>query len=696
MARTDTHDKEIERYRTLLETPTEFKEGFGWTTVAGIFFCGLVMMPGGIYLSLMTGHSLSQAASWVTVILFGEVARRSLRQLSKQNLVILLHAASIIMAGHVLFPGGPLGWQVYRAYLVGSDAARDAGMLGAFPSWFAPAYDSPAITERDFLHPDWRLPLAIAFFVMIIGFVQRYTLGYFFFRLTSDVEKLPFPLAPIRAQGAMALAEADETIKADDTMERGLGQPGEKKKSKRWRIFSLGASIGIGFGMIQVGIPAITGLFLSKPFFLIPLPFVDTTVLTESILPATPTGLTIDIGVIFLGFVLPFWSVIGTFIAICLTAMLNPILHHVGILHTWQPGMDTVNTTFSNEIDFWLSFTIGAGLGIATVCVYATIRDMRAKMRDIKAKRARNEEAENLWATPEKSRGDYPLWIALAIYVFSAILMVSLCWILLPRTANVAFFLIFFAFFYSPFISYVNARLLGVSGQHVEIPHIKEAVYLLSGAKGIEIWLAPVPMYNFGEQAQSFRVNELTGVSFWSLVKTDLVALPILFVLSLTFWGFIWHSDPIPSEMFPNAQVQWELFAKRQVLLYSSTFVAPGDDPEDKSIMDSEFMKAIHPAVIGTGYFGTVILYGILSFFQLPIMLIYGMIRGFGQLPHLMILEVIGALLSRFYLQKKFGSQEFLRMAPTLLAGYFTGVGLIGMATIAMRLIKSAVSGAPF
>ena len=76
---TDTHDKEIEQYRSLLETPSEFKEGFGWTTVAGIIFCGLIMMPGGIFLGLMTGHNLGMAASWVTVILFMEIARRALQ-----------------------------------------------------------------------------------------------------------------------------------------------------------------------------------------------------------------------------------------------------------------------------------------------------------------------------------------------------------------------------------------------------------------------------------------------------------------------------------------------------------------------------------------------------------------------------------------------------------------------------------------
>ena len=74
-----TNDTELERYRTLLEPQTEFKSGFGWTTVVGILFCGLIMLPGGIYLGLMTGNNIGAAAQWVTVILFMEIARRSLQ-----------------------------------------------------------------------------------------------------------------------------------------------------------------------------------------------------------------------------------------------------------------------------------------------------------------------------------------------------------------------------------------------------------------------------------------------------------------------------------------------------------------------------------------------------------------------------------------------------------------------------------------
>ncbi len=692
---TETHDKELEQYRTLLETPDEFKDGFGWNTIAGIFFCGLIMMPGGIYLGLMTGHGLGMAASWVTVILFMEISRRALKPLSKQNLVILLHAAHIMMAGNVLFPGGPMGHLVYRSYLVGSEAARDAGMIGAFPAWFAPPHDSAAILERNFFHPDWLIPIGLAVFTTLISLVKRYTLGYFFFRLTSDVERLPFPLAPIRAQGAMALAEADVGTQAAEG-DFSLIRQKKRPTSLRWRLFSLGAYLGIGFGFLQVGIPALTGLFLDKPFFLIPQPFIDTTTVTERLLPATPTGITFDLGAVLLGFVIPFWAVMGTFIAISITLILNPVLFHSGVLHTWQSGMDTINTSFSNSIDFWLSFNIGTGVGIAAVCIYATARDLRGKMKEIRDKREEPEDRENVWAPPREGRGDYPLWLALILYIIAGSALVVVSAILLPKSWGILFFLVFFTFFYNPFISYVNARLLGISGQHVEIPHIKEAAFLLAGAKGIEIWLAPIPIDNFGEQAQSFRVNELTGVSFWSLIKTDLVAIPTLFVLSLLFWGFIWKADAVPSDLFPAAQIRWELKTKHDVLLFTSTFVAPGEDPDEKSIMDSEFMQAIHPVTIGAAFTSTIVLYAVLMSFGLPIMLIYGMIRGFGDLPHYMVLEVIGALLGKFYFQRKYGAQNFLRAAPILLAGYFTGVGLIGMATIAVKLIKAAVSAAPF
>jgi hypothetical protein len=61
-----------------------------------------------------------------------------------------------------------------------------------------------------------------------------------------------------------------------------------------------------------------------------------------------------------------------------------------------------------------------------------------------------------------------------------------------------------------------------------------------------------------------------------------------------------------------------------------------------------------------------------------------------------MMLELAGALLVRFWLNRRFGRERVAQALPVVFAGYLTGVGLIGMATIALRLIKGAVSAAPF
>lgn len=685
-------DAEVEEFRTLLPTPSEFESGFGWVTIAGLLFCGLIMIPGSIFLGLMTGGNMGEAASWVTVILFMEISRRAMKPLKKQQLVILLHAAQIMMMGSMLFPGGPLAQLVYRAYLVGSDAVRDAGLLGLFPHWFAPSPDSEAILSRDLFHTDWMIPILLMLFTMLVGLVQRYTLGYFFFRLTSDIEGLPFPLAPVNAQGAMALAESEEIaenredlLKQDEQERKGEGG---QEKGKRWRIFSLGAYIGIAFGFVQIGIPAITSIFLAKPIFILPQPFWDTTTMTEGILPATPTGIALDAGLFITGFVLPFWAVMGTAFAVAMTTFANPFLHEAGILTKWEPGMDTVNTFFANKVDFWISFEIGEAIGIAIVSLLATYLGLRKQKKNQQQEHKRKQLSDP-WSPPVKGRGDYPLWGAAAVYGLVSAAQVAVAIYLIPFSYTIALFIIIFSFLYNPLISYINARLLGIAGQKVEIPYTKEMAFMFSGVQGIEIWLAPIPIEDYGHQTQAFRISELTGVNFWSLVKTDVVAFPILFVISLLFWSFIWSSDPVPGPLFPNAQVRWDLASKQQVLVMSSTV-------GETDWQNTELGKAIKPSVMGLGTFLIVGAYAILSFLGMPVMFVYGIVRGSGEFPHMLIAEILGALVAKYYFKRKFGSQNFLRIAPTVLAGYFTGVGLIGMATIAMKLIQNAVSGSLF
>ena len=62
--------EELAEYRGLMDTPSEFHDGFGWKTVVGALFTGFVMMPGSIYLGLVVGQSMGPAAEWTTIILF--------------------------------------------------------------------------------------------------------------------------------------------------------------------------------------------------------------------------------------------------------------------------------------------------------------------------------------------------------------------------------------------------------------------------------------------------------------------------------------------------------------------------------------------------------------------------------------------------------------------------------------------------
>ena len=655
-------DKELEMYRSILETPTEFKNGFTWVAVAGALFCGLLMMPGAIYLSLMTGGGIP--AAWVTLIIFSEVSRRAMRTLSQQELVILLSVAGALSVG------GPFAQLVWRQYLVRSDAVRDIGLLGKFPSWFAPQPGSNAILQRNLFDPAWLVPILMILFMTIVGRIKSYTLGYFFFRVTSDVERLPFPFAAIDAQGAMALAES-----------------GERKTTWKWRVFSLGAVLGLAFGVLQVGVPLVTGALLAKPIQVIPIPWYDTTTLTQSILPATPTGLVIDLGLIIAGMVIPFWALVGSLTALLLTLVMNPILYKMHILTRWQPGMDTISTTFANSIDFWLSFGLGVTAAIAVISVYQTVRDVVKKARELRERRAttKNEKRENVWAAPP-GRGDFSPWIALSLYMICSIIVIGVCHWLVPKFP--VLFLVFFTFLYTPLISYINARLIGIVGQNVEIPFIREAAFILSGYKGVEIWLAPIPVENYGSSAQWFRSHELTGTNFWSYVKAECLTMPLAFILSLVFWAFIWHSGAIPSDMFPAAQKLWELNAKNTVLLYSATLDTGGAKPL--------FFQALHPHVIAGGFSFTLIGFMLLSAFSLPVMAVYGFVQGVGAMPHAFVFIIIGAVIGKFYFHKKFGQKKFLEMAPVLAAGYATGVGLIALIGVAINLIVSAVSSSRF
>ena len=645
-------DKELQEYRDLLKTPDHFEEGFDWKTFVGAIFIGFLMMPGSMYLQLVIGTGIGPAARWVTIILFAELAKRSYSQLKQQEIFLLYYMAGAALAT-------PFQGLLLNQYLVQSDAARMLGLTEFIPTWVAPTSDSASLVERTFFHRDWLIPILLLVGTQIIQRIDQFGLGYVFYRITSDVEKLPFPMAPVAALGTMALAESTE----------------EKDKSWKWRIFSIGSVIGLVFGGIYVLLPTVSGLFLMEPIRLIPIPWVELTGHTEGMLPAVATGIQFDLGLVFLGMVLPFWAVMGGLVGLIITVIANPILYHHGILNRWHPGMRTVDTIFANNFDFYLSFSIGLGLAIALIGIWHVIRSFgsggssqRGSLKDL--------------FRPPPGRGDFNFWIGVGIYVFSTISYVILCVWLVPNFP-VAFFLAY-GFIYTPVVSYITARMEGIAGQFVSLPLVREASFIAGakyfGYQGIEIWYAPIPIHNYGEATVKFREIELTGTSIRGIIKAEIVVFPVVMVASLLFSQFIWRLAPIPSSAYPYAQELWHLQALNTLLMQTSTLEG-----------NSLFYQALNWVYVLSGIGLGVVTYGVLTLFGLPIMLVYGMVRGLGQsTPHGLILEVVGALLGRYFFLKRYGAM-WRQYAPVLLAGFSCGMGLTGMFAMGITLILKSL-----
>ncbi|MBW7937872.1 MAG: hypothetical protein H3C63_03270, partial [Candidatus Omnitrophica bacterium] len=211
-----------------------YVDGFTGKTILGALFVAFIMMPGSIYLGLVAGQSLGPAAEWVTIILFAELSRRSFTQLKRQEIFILFYVASSLAAvalAHLALAGGPFAGTIWNQYLVQSPQTQS--IADRIPDWVVPPAGSPAIQRRNLADPGWwwsasrgiLSPVLLIVVGQIFGRMMWLGMGYLLFRLTSDVERLPFPLAPIAAEGATALAESTD---------RDEGFLARRKKNWRW------------------------------------------------------------------------------------------------------------------------------------------------------------------------------------------------------------------------------------------------------------------------------------------------------------------------------------------------------------------------------------------------------------------------------------------------------------------------------
>ena len=662
-------DKELEEFRSVMEVPSTFEEGFRWSSLLGAFFVAVLMVPGAIYMGLLAGAgSVGAASQWVTVILFIEVARRAHRHLNKSEIFVLFFMAGAAM-------GMPFSGLLWNQFFINSNAAAATGIADKLPSWFAPSPNDYDYGLRTFFHVRWLPVIGMVVFGSFFSQLSSMVLGYGLFRVASDFEKLPFPMAPIGAQGIMAMAEDIES-KADKDAE----------SSWRWRVFAIGGAMGLAFGAVYLLLPTLSGALTGTNIQLLPIPFSDFTPKTGAYLDAVATGISWDFGNLIAGMVMPFFGMLGSFIGLIVMMVANPILYKFGILHNWKFGDTTIDTLFKNNIDFYFSFQIGIAVAIAAIGLYKVFRSVQRARK----KARESEDGGDRWGAtkPPEGRGDIKTWVVITCYFVITAIYTAVSAALLyyyhdgwtAANSRVIGIVLLLGFVYTPFISYVTARLEGMVGQAVAIPFIKEASLILSGYQGIAVWFLPIPMANYGAMTVFYRQCELTGTKFTSIWKTQLILYPVILVSSIFFMNFIWGLDEVPSAAYPFAEMMWELQARNQCIMLTSTL---GEY--------SMFEQAFNWTYLGCGTGFGVVLFTGLSWLGAPIMLVYGLVRGLGQsMPHAIIPQFIGALVGRYYFQKKL-KLRWRQYIPVVAAGFACGMGLITTVGVGITFLSKAV-----
>ena len=140
-----------------------------------------------------------------------------------------------------------------------------------------------------------------------------------------------------------------------------------------------------------------------------------------------PFNLVLNLMAFMSGMIVPFWGVMGGLFGVAFTFAVNPVLQDAGILANWRPEMGFVDTMFVNQIDFYLSFTIGLTLAVtfsqfSVILVGALKNRITPNAKDLSNRKTAAQGLKENWrilVTNNKARGDFSIFIAIGIYLFS-------------------------------------------------------------------------------------------------------------------------------------------------------------------------------------------------------------------------------------------------------------------------------------
>ncbi|MGD8544927.1 MAG: OPT/YSL family transporter, partial [Candidatus Bathyarchaeota archaeon] len=598
----------------------------------------VVLLPAVIWLYFATGSLLAAGtAMYTTALVFGELARLS-KPLSKQEIFIIMFG-STTAANFVLAPG-----LIYRVFFQSSPITHQFGLAEVIPRWLVPSPNSPAILQRNLLHPDWILPIALTLVTLLLAKTSAIALGFLFRYLYIEVEKLPFPMAHVQAEICNTMAT---------------------KESKKIRLFTFSTLISMAYGSLLWAFPIITHAVLGRSIFVIPQPWIDVSGWIGSILPGSTFGIATTLTVFAMGLILPLKVILGMFIgSLSFYFAGNAILVHLGIFVDWFPGMGVQDAWTRSILNFWASPMIGLILASVLLPILRHPKNLLKTFGDLLKV-----------PTVARSQKSISLKLIVPVFLFSTLASVLIVWILVPGFRIWVWLLILLSVGWTFVFSMISARAIGVTGMGPVAPFsgslfVQESAYIATGYVGVDIWFAPLIVDSGGAIfCAAFKTAELTDTNPMDFVKAYFIAFFSALIMDFIYTWAFWRITPIPSALFPVPT--WPLQAAMQGLFITRSF------------------ELFQPTlIIGAAAVGGV-LFLLIEMLHLPISLIGIALGPTLPIPYT-VTYMIGAM-AAYILEKRKGKTWFNTYRTVIVAGIFTGIGFVVAVGTGIALISQSM-----
>ena len=636
----------------------EWKSGLTWRVVLATIYSAVVLLPTLIWAELMIGPPPVDL-TWAVVILFYWLALMYGAPLSKQELLVMFAAV-----GTAAYAGVGLDFPsaFYRVWFSNSPIVHAYGISELLPYWWVPKNELiRAQVIRTFLHPEWGPVILFSMIFWILSLVMGISLGFFYYYLYTEVEKLPWPMARVNVEILSVL---------------------ESREPERMRIFVLSALIGFVYSMIAYGTPILSQSLIGLRIEIIPIPWLDMSEAFQDVLPGAMVGLDTNPLNYLLGIVLPWYHLIVCMFATSLFVSLigNPMVvwYFPYLIPKWvefPKGMKLPDILYWSNLYIWIAVSIGAGFAVFVEQIIARRKSLYMTFKSLYKP-----------SSALKLAGGLSFKSILGIYLVG-----TLVWFLLLELILIPGFpmlpLLFLIVVWPALYGLISIRAYAETGLSIPAPpefanNILIATMMaynipVHSKLGIWPWFAPLGVPTGFEWARRFYICSGVRCTFRSYIKAVyLVAAPVAMLLNFIFSEFIWKMSYIPSPMFPYAQIFWPLRAARSVLWYT------------RQIYSLNPMLIIYSFIIVLG------MSSVANILHIPISTI-GIMTGIQPLPTPLAM-FIGATLRKIVYHASKGRIDLRKYGYMMLGGFAMGLSVAIAISVSIAIFLKSIWPLPY